>query len=204
MLKFWRQGIYVVEAVKADRGKEANHNRLLAQGFYSLFRRFSGLDLEGYTDFKLLDRTVVDSYLAFPERLRFFRGIICWANYPNAKIPFSVPDRTGGGASQWSKLKLLIYAINNISSFSSLPLKLVSLLGLATLTFGAIIGGISLMQKFEGKAIDGFTTVNFLIIIIGGAILLSLGIIGHYIARLYDEVKGRPSYLLKPLEKTRL
>jgi glycosyltransferase involved in cell wall biosynthesis len=203
MLTFWRQGIYVVEAVRGKE-KEASYDRLWAQGFYALFRRFSGLDIEGHTDFKLLDRTVVDSYLAFPERLRFFRGIIGWANYPNAQIPFSVPERMGGGASQWSKLKLLLYAVNNISSFSSIPLKLVSFLGLATLFFGAVIGGISLTQKIEGKAIDGFTTVNFLIIIIGGAILLSLGIIGHYIARLYDEVKGRPAYLLKPLKKTRL
>jgi glycosyltransferase involved in cell wall biosynthesis len=200
MLDFWRRGIYVIEAVKLHRGKEAVHHGLMARAFYALFQKFAGLDLEGHSDFKLLDRVVVDTYLAFPERQRFFRGIIGWARYPSAQLPFSVPERVGG-SSQWNKLKLLRYAINNLTSFSSLPLKLVSYVGLATLIFGAVIGGISLSQKIQGKAIDGFTTVNLLIIIIGGAILLSLGIIGHYIARLYDEVKGRPSYLIKPSKK---
>lgn len=199
MLDLWRQGIYVVEAIKIDRGNEALHDGILANAFYSLFRRFAGLDLKGHSDFKLLDRIVVDSYLAFPERQRFFRGIIGWAQYPSAQIPFAVVDRIGGGPSQWSKLKLLRYAIANITSFSSMPLKLVTYLGFITLAFGAIIGTISLIQKFEGKAIDGFTTINLLVIVIGGAILLSLGIIGHYIARLYDEIKDRPPYLIKPV-----
>lgn len=201
MLEFWRQGLYVVEAVKADRGDEALHNGLFARGFYALFSRLSGLDIKGHSDFKLLDRAVVDTYLSFPERQRFFRGIIGWAKFPSAQIPFSVPERAGGGTSQWSKVKLLRYALNNITSFSSLPLKFVSLIGLITLVFGAIIGGFSLVQKLRGVAIDGFTTVNLLIVIMGGAILLSLGVIGHYVARLYDEVKGRPHYLIKPPKK---
>ncbi|HYD80938.1 MAG TPA: glycosyltransferase family 2 protein [Paucimonas sp.] len=203
MIAFWRQGLQVVEAVKQDRGNEAMRDSLFARGFYTLFRRFAGLDIDGHSDFKLLDRSVVDAYLSFPEKQRFFRGLIGWAGYPSAQIPFSVPERSDGGGSHWSKLKLLKYAINNITSFSSLPLKLVSWLGLATLAFGGIIGIISLLRKFEGKAIDGFTTVNLLIIVIGGAILISLGIIGHYIARLYDEVKGRPAYLVKLSKKDR-
>jgi dolichol-phosphate mannosyltransferase len=200
MADYWRKGLFVVEAVKADRGNERMHDGLFAYAFYALFRRFAGLDLRGHSDFKLLDREVVDTYLAFPERQRFFRGIIGWAGYPSAQIPFTVAERAGG-ATSWSKLKLLRYAINNITSFSSLPLKLVSLLGIGTLAFGGVIGILSLARKFEGKAIDGFTTVNLLVIIIGGAILISLGIIGHYVARLYDEVKGRPAYLIKPSKK---
>jgi polyisoprenyl-phosphate glycosyltransferase len=202
MLQLWRQGLYVVEAVKQTRGNEALHDGLFAHGFYALFRNLAGLDIAGHSDFKLLDRVVVEAYLAFPERHRFFRGLIGWAQYPSAQLPFSVAERTGGG-SQWSRLKLLRYAVDNITSFSSVPLKLVSYLGLIALTFGAIVGGNSLIQKFQGKAVDGFTTVNLLIIIIGGAILLSLGIIGHYLARLYDEVKARPTYLIKPSEKNR-
>jgi glycosyltransferase involved in cell wall biosynthesis len=201
MLALWRQGVYVVEAIKSDRGNEALHDSLFARLFYGMFRRFAGLDLRGHSDFKLLDRDVVDAYLAFPERHRFFRGLIGWAQYPSAQIPFSVPDRAGGGSGRWSKFKLLRYAVNNITSFSSLPLKLVSYLGFGTLVFGSVIGIISLVRKFEGEAIDGFTTVNLLIIVIGGAILLSLGIIGHYLGRLYDEIKGRPAYLLKPSKK---
>lgn len=200
MLNIWRQGVPVVEGVKAYRGNEALHDSLFARGFYALFHRLAGLDIKGHSDFKLLDRMVIDAYLAFPERNRFFRGIIGWANYPSANVPFSVLDRTGG-TTQWSKWKLLHYAINNITSFSSLPLKLVSYLGLFTLIFGVIIGAISLFQKFEGRALDGFTTVNLLIIVMSSAILLSLGIIGHYLGRLYEEVKGRPSYLIKPMKE---
>lgn len=202
MVDFWKQGLYVVEAVKSDRGNEAAHDGLFARVFYMLFRRFAGLDIEGHSDFKLLDRAVVDAYLSFPERNRFFRGLIGWAKYPSAQIPFSVPERAGGGAGRWNKLKLLRYAINNITSFSSLPLKLVSWVGMVTLAFGALIGINSIAQKLEGRALDGFTTVNLLIITIGGAILISLGIIGHYLARLYDEIKGRPTYIVKPSKKT--
>ncbi|RZI43624.1 glycosyltransferase [Herbaspirillum sp. HC18] len=200
MLALWRQGIYVVEAVKQDRGKESLSHGLFARAFYGMFHRFANLDLRGHSDFKLLDREVIDAYLAFPERHRFFRGIIGWAQYPSAQIPFTVAERNGG-TTRWGKLKLLRYAVNNITSFSSLPLKLVTYLGLITLIFGAVIGIMSLVQKFNGKALDGFTTVNLLIIIIGSAILLSLGIIGHYIARLYDEIKGRPPYVIKPTKK---
>lgn len=197
MLRFWRQGIMVVDAVKSDRGNESVHHGLAARAFYGLFSRYAGLDLAGHSDFKLLDRSVIDAYLAFPERQRFFRGIIGWANYPSAQIPFPVPERAGGGASHWSRMKLLRYAVGNLTSFSSAPLKLVSYIGLITLTVGVVLGINSVLQKIQGKALDGFTTVNLLIIMIGGAILLSLGIIGHYLGRLYDEVKGRPTYLIK-------
>lgn len=201
MAQYWKIGIYVVEAVKFSRGKERWYDGLLADGFYRLFKGFSGMDLRGQSDFKLLDRVVVDAYLAFPERQRFFRGIIGWAQYASVQLPFSVAGRSDDGAGKWTRLKLLRYAIRNITSFSSLPLKLVSLLGFLTLGFGAIVGAISMMQKLNGQAIDGFTTVNLLVIIIGGAILLSLGIIGHYLARLYDEVKGRPHFVVKPTRK---
>lgn len=198
MSRLWRQGWLVVEAVKQDRGDESWSARLYARLFYALLNRLAGLDLQGHSDFKLLDRVVVDAYLAFPEQGRFFRGLIHWTHYPSVQIPFSVPERAGGGGSHWSRLKLLRYAINNITSFSSLPLRLVSLLGAVTLCIGSVFGIISLVQKINGQAIGGFTTVILLLVMIGGAILLGLGIVGHYVARLYDEVKRRPSYVIKP------
>jgi dolichol-phosphate mannosyltransferase len=201
MVELWRQGIHVVEAVKSDRGTESASSALFAKAFYSLFKGFSGVDIEGHSDFKLLDRMVVDVYLSLPERHRFFRGLVGWTGYPSATIPFAVPERAEGTGSQWSKWKLLRYAIENLTSFSSLPLKLVSYVGLCTLLFGMIVGSISLLQKLRGHAIGGFTTVNLLIIITGGALLFSMGILGHYMARLYDEIKARPSYLIKPPRK---
>lgn len=200
MLELWRNGICVVEAIKEERGDGTFATGAFADFFYALFSLFAKLDLRGHSDFKLLDRVVVNSYLSLPERNRFFRGLIGWAGYPSARVPFSAAPRSGG-AGKWSKMTLLHYAIENLTSFSSLPLKIISWLGSAVLMFGTGMAAISLIQKVEGRAIDGFTTVNLLIIIIGGSILLSLGIIGHYLARLYDEVKGRPLYFIKPSKK---
>lgn len=203
MLELWRGGAFVVEAVKSHRGVESLSGKLFARTFYFLFRYLAGLDLAGHSDFKLLDRQVIDTYLAFPERHRFFRGLIGWAKFPSAQVPFSVPERAGG-TSQWNKLKLIRYAINNLTHFSSLPLRLVTYIGLVTLCIGAAVGIVSLVQKFRGVAIDGFTTVNLLIILMGGAILLGLGIVGHYLALIYDEIKGRPNYLIRPWKKDSL
>ena len=198
MVELWRQGWLVVNAVKQDRGDETAAARLAARLFYTTLKGLSELDLQGQSDFKLLDRVVVDAYLSFPEHGRFFRGLIHWAHYPSQQILFSVPQRAGGGGSHWSRLKLLRYAIHNITSFSSLPLRLVSFLGGVTLCIGSVFGIISLIQKFNGQAIGGVTTVILLLVIIGGAILLGLGIVGHYVARLYDEIKRRPLYVVKP------
>lgn len=197
MLQLWENGLLVVHAVKAQRARESWLQKQLARAFYAVFKSMSGLDLRGHSDFKLLDKAVVQTLLALPERQRFFRGLISWANFPSGQLPFEVADRPDGSESKWNRIKLLRYAINNITSFSSLPLKLVTYVGASTLLLGLIIGVISLIQKIEGKAMDGFTTVNLLIIMMGGAILLSLGVIGHYLARLYDEVKGRPTFLIK-------
>lgn len=202
MLALWRNGVYVVDAVKASRGKESFTQGLGARAFYGLFQRFANLDLRGHSDFKLLDRLVVDSYLALPERRHFFRGIVNWASYPSAQLPFTVAERAGGQTS-WSKIKLARYAIDNLTSFSSMPLRCISWVGAGTLVLGMVVGAISLIQKLRGQGVEGFTTVNLLIIIMGGSIMLSLGVIGHYIARLYDEIKGRPVYLVKPVRKPR-
>jgi dolichol-phosphate mannosyltransferase len=202
MLALWRNGVYVVDAVKASRGKESFSQGLAARAFYGLFQRFANLNLRGHSDFKLLDREVVDMYLALPERRHFFRGIVNWANYPSAQLPFTVAERAGGSTS-WSKLKLARYAIDNLTSFSSMPLRCISWIGAATLVLGLVVAVVSLVQKLRGQGMEGFTTVNLLIIIMGGAIMLSLGVIGHYIARLYDEIKGRPVYLVRPVRKPR-
>jgi len=196
MIALWRKGIPLVEAVKAERGDANVADGLFAKGFYWAFRKLSGMDLNGHSDYKLLDRQVIDVYLALPERNRFFRGLIHWTGYTSAQIPFSVAERSGG-ASQWNKLKLLRYAIDNITSFTSFPLKVISALGFATLIVGVLLAALSVLQKFQGEAQDGFTTVIFLIAMIGGVILLSIGVVGHYLARIYDEVKRRPEYLVR-------
>ncbi|MDP4028810.1 MAG: glycosyltransferase family 2 protein [Gallionella sp.] len=197
MVALWRQGFAVVEAVKQDRGAESAGSRLFAWLFYALFRRSSGFDLATRSDFKLLDRSVVEAYRALPENRRFFRGLIAWLGHPLAQIPFSVPPRQGG-KSRWGTFKLLRYAIDNLTAFSAIPLHIVSWLGAAMLLLGMVIGTASLVQKWRGEALDGFTTVILLIVIASGVLMVSLGVIGHYLACIYDELKHRPAYILKP------
>lgn len=198
MVELWTRGVLVVEAIKVNRGRESLLSKFLSHLFYSLFYFFTHLNIRGLCDFKLLDRHVVDTYLAFPENQRFFRGLIGWSGYPSARIPFKVGTRQGSGGSRWSRFRLLGYAIDNITALSSLPLQIVSWTGAFSLLLGIIIGLISLWQKCQGIALDGFTTINLLIVIIGGTILMGLGIISHYLRRIYEEVKGRPGYLIKP------
>lgn len=202
MLTLWSNGMLVVEAIKVHRGQETLLSKLLSHSFYVVFHLFTRLDIRGLCDFKLLDRHVVDTYLAFPENQRFFRGLIDWSGYPSARLPFIVNSRKGNAGSRWSRFHLLCYAIDNITALSSLPLRIVSWTGAFSLALGLIIGITSLWQKFQGIALDGFTTINLLVIIIGGTTLMSLGVMSHYLRRIYEEVKNRPSYLIKPPEQT--
>ena len=197
MVQLWQQGLPIVEAVKLNRGTESWLKRRLAMSFYSWFDSLAGMDIRQHSDFKLLDRVVIDHYLALPERQRFFRGLIHWTGYASAQLPFEIaeqPERR----SRWGSIKLLRYALNNLTSFSSLPLHLVTVLGTLSLLVGVIIGTVAIYQKLLGQALDGFTTVILLLVIIGGTLMVGMGIIGHYVARLYDEVKGRPMYVLRP------
>lgn len=197
MVSLWWAGAFVVEARKTHRGKEPWYSKLFAALFYRLLHSLAGMDLRGQSDFKLLDRIVVNQYRQIKERQRFFRGLVRWMHYPTACIPFDVPERAGG-SSGWSMLRLCRYALNNITAFSALPLHFVSWIGALSLLVGLVFGCIALAQKMGGQALDGFTTVILLLIFFGGMLMLSLGIIGHYMARIHDEIKQRPPYILHP------
>jgi len=199
MLARWREGCDVVEGVKRNRGDESAARRWAANAFYSLFTRLSGLRLQQATDFKLLDRRVAQAVLQLGERGRFFRGIVQWLGFPSAQVEFDVAARAGG-ASAWSTLSLARYAWRNLTSFSSAPLGIVTTLGGIGLAFGVVLGAKALLDKLQGRALDGFSTVILLQILFGSLILLSLGIIGSYIARIYEELKRRPLYVLRPGE----
>lgn len=197
MVRLWRdQGLDVVEAVKQRRGKESFFVRLGAGLFYRSVSGLSGSDLMGATDFKLMDRKVVDAWAGLGERNLFFRGMSAWLGFERGTLPFNVPDRVGGGASRWSFLQLLRLALTGVTSFSSFPLHLTTLIGLCFFLFSVLLGGHTLYMKFSGQAVSGFTTVILLLLIMGSCILLSLGVLGLYVARIYDEVKRRPRYLI--------
>ncbi len=200
MIAQWQAGFQVVEAVKRRRNDPSKLDGLLARGFYSLYRRLSGFDIEGHSDFKLIDRQVVDIYLGLPERYRFFRGLVNWLGIDSAMLHFDVDAREG--VSRWSKFGLLRYALNNVTAFSTIPLAIVTWLGCFTLGFGVLMVTITLLQKLTGHAAVGFTTVNILLILIGGSIMTSLGIIGHYVGKIYFEIKSRPIYVCKPAKRS--
>jgi glycosyltransferase involved in cell wall biosynthesis len=197
MVRLWRDGNWdVVEAVKSHRGQESWPHRLVTRGFYRVAGWLSGHDLQDASDFKLLDRRVVDEWRRLGERATFFRGLISWLGFRRTQVLFEVPPRQAG-ASRWSLRSLTSLAIHAVTSFSALPLQVVTVLGFVTLLIAAGVGVQALRLWYTGSALPGFTTVILLQLIIGGFLMMSLGIIGTYIARIYDEVKGRPRYVVR-------
>lgn len=195
MVSFWKQGSLVVEGIKTSRGNENWLRKWSARLYYALFHLLTGLDISTDTDFKLIDKKVVNSYCALPETNRFFRGLIKWMGVPTTQLPFSVQSATRDKSS-WRKTSLIRYAISTISSFTSYPLQIVTVLGIITFLFSLIIGGIALVDKITGQAVDGFTTVILIILFIGSALMFSLGLIGIYLGRIFEEVKRRPNFII--------
>lgn len=195
MWKLWQDGVEVVEGVKSDRGKESLGYKLSAGLFYRIMSKLIKIDMSASSDFKLLDRKVVDVLLGLPERNTFFRALSFWAGFRTESLPYEVQERQFG-KSKWSFWSLMKYAISNVTSFSTLPLQLATVLGMISILFSVVLAIQTLVRFLMGNSLGGFTTVILLILIIGGFLMLSLGIIGHYIARIYEEVKGRPKYII--------
>ena len=195
MYRLWEEGYEVVEGIKEDRGEESGLHRFAANSFYGIISRATGMDMASSSDFKLLDRKVVDTLNSLPERNVFFRALSFWVGYKKAEVSYRVQERTEG-ESKWATKSLIKYAITNITSFSSVPLHMVTVMGLITLVVAVVFGVISLVQKIMGIAQPGFTTVILLLLLIGSFLMISLGIIGYYLARIYDEIKGRPRYII--------
>ncbi len=195
MYRLWLEGNEIIEGVKSSRGKENPIHTLCARSFYRIISRATGIDMSKASDFKLLDRKAVNALLAMPERAPFFRALSSWIGFQTVSVPFDVKEREIG-ASKWSPWKLIKYAIHNITSFSGAPLQFVTLLGWMMFLCSVGLGIHSLYRYFTGTALEGFTTVILLQLIIGSILMISLGIIGHYISRIYDEIKARPRYLV--------
>ena len=195
MYRLWEEGYEVVEGIKEDRGEESGLHKFAANSFYSLISRATGMDMASSSDFKLLDRKVVDTLNQLPERNVFFRALSFWVGFKKATVSYCVQERTAG-ESKWSTRSLIKYAITNITSFSSAPLHIVTVLGFVMMFVAVVFGVISLVQKITGAALGGFTTVILLLLFIGSILMISIGIIGYYIARIYDEIKGRPRYII--------
>lgn len=195
MFRLWEQGYEVVEGVKRSRGKESALHRASAGMFYKLMSQAVKIDMSRASDFKLMDKKAVETLLEMPERNAFFRAMSSWIGYRTASVEFDVQEREAG-ESKWSTGSLIKYAITNIVGYSSAPMQLVTGAGVVVFLAAVILGIQTLVKYFSGHAVEGFTTVILLILIIGSAIMISLGIIGYYISRIYEEVKGRPKYII--------
>lgn len=195
LVEAWRgKGAQIVEAVKQERGHESRAHRAGARLFYRLWSRLSGFELEGATDYKLLDRRVVEEWRRLGESNLFFRGMIAWLGFRRVAIRFSVPERDAG-ASSFRATELVTLALTALTAFSTLPLRLVTLVGFGSLVLGALLGAQTLWRWLAGEAVSGFTTVILLQLVIGSAVLLGLGVIGEYLGRIYTETKRRPRYV---------
>ena len=196
MYRKWLEGFEVVEGIKNTRGKESVFHRIFANTFYGIISALTGFEMENSSDFKLLDKKVVQVLLDMPERKTFFRAMSFWAGFKNCQIHYDVADRAFG-TTKWSFFKLARYAISNIVSYSTRPLTIVSYMGVISLLTGVVVGIQTLVHWASGRALEGFTTVILLLLLLGGGILLGLGIIGGYISAIYQEVKHRPRYVVR-------
>lgn len=200
MYHLWEQGYEIIEGIKTERGQEKKLHSIGAKMFYSVISRMAGFDMSNSSDFKLLDRKVVDVINKMPER-GFFRAISYWVGYNKTTVEYSVVERLEG-ESKWSTTGLIKYALSNITSYSTAPMQTVTVLGFVMFIISFIFGVWALVDKIIGRALEGMTTVIIITIFIGSIIMISLGIIGYYIARIYEEIKGRPKYIISSTTKS--
>jgi polyisoprenyl-phosphate glycosyltransferase len=195
MVELWHSGKDVVEAVKRNRADQSLTGRLAARSFNRLFSWLTRVDLTNATDYRLLSRAALDALLSLPERSSFFRGTSTWIGFDRAQVPFDVASREAG-ASRWTGRSLCRMAINAITAFTAAPLHLVTFAGLVFAAFAFGLGAHTLWRWAAGAAVQGFTTVILVILLQGTFVLVGLGVIGEYVARIHDEVKARPPYII--------
>ncbi len=195
MYRLWEQGYEVIEGVKNSRGKESVAHGFAAKMFYKMVSKSTGVDMSRASDFKLLDRKAVLVLQNLPEKAAFFRALSSWVGFKTAQISYDVRERETG-TSKWSTISLIKYAMTNVTSFTSLPMQLVTFLGIIMFIVSLVLTAIALTQYFTGASVEGFTTVIILQCFTGSVIMLALGVIGYYISKIYEEVKGRPRYII--------
>ena len=196
MVAAWKDGAAdIVEARKERRQAESGLDRLLANSFYRIFCWISSFDLSGASDFKLLDRKVVEAWKSLPERKVFYRGMTHWLGFSRICLPFVPAPRESGG-TKWSFAKKFRLALDSLTAYTAKPLYLIWLMGLLFFFFAMVMGGEALWMKLRGQAMDGFTTVILLILITGTAILASICLLAVYLRQVFHEVKRRPRYII--------
>jgi polyisoprenyl-phosphate glycosyltransferase len=197
MVVHWRSGSDVVSAVRTDRAGEGRVKLTTARWFYRLFSKLSDLDLtQDAGDFRLLDRRALDALLSMRERNRFLRGMSAWVGYTQTAVPYERQARHAG-ETKFTLRKMLRFSLDAITSFSWRPLQLATVLGFVLSLVALLAIPLVIGLRLAGETIPGFATVLCVVLLLGGIQLITAGIIGEYVGRIYDEVKGRPLYLVR-------
>ena len=195
MITQWENGSDVVEGIKSTRGKERVLYKIFSKIFYSCMSHFLGFDMQNTSDYKLLDRKVVNSMNNLQERMTFFRALSFWVGFNSSKVEYDVEDRIGG-KSKWSSKSLIKYAIYNITSFTYAPLHLIIWTGVFVIIIAIFCGIDVLVGIAMEKSVAGYPTLVFLILMSTGACMLSMGVLSLYVSRMYEEIKSRPRYIV--------
>lgn len=194
----WQEGFDVVYAKRKKRKGESKFKLITAKFFYRFLNYMSEIDIPMDTgDFRLMDKKVVEAFKQMPERNRFVRGMISWVGFDQTYIEYERDERLAG-ETKYPLKKMIKFATDGIVSFSTKPLKLVQALGFVTIIMAVFIFIYSLMSKYIFKTVTpGWTSIMIIISFFSGVQLFSIGLLGEYIARIYDESKNRPLYLIK-------
>jgi polyisoprenyl-phosphate glycosyltransferase len=197
-LQRWREGYDVVYAVIRSRAAERWQKRLFTYAFYWLFNRLAHLPMPPHAgDFRLLDRRVVEVLKGMPERTRFMKGLFNWVGFRQCSVPYDPPPRCGGSSS-WGFVRLWRFALDGIVAFSTMPLVVWSYVGIVIALLSLLYGSLLVVRTvLFGIDVPGYASLMVGILFLGGIQLLSLGVIGEYVARIYSEVKGRPLYVVR-------
>jgi dolichol-phosphate mannosyltransferase len=197
MLDHWQAGCDVVYAVREQREGESRFKLSTARWFYKLFDRLAQVELQNNSgDYRLLDRRALNALLSMRERNRFLRGMTVWVGYTQAAVPYHRDPRYAG-ETKYTFTKMLRFSLDAISSFSHRPLQLATLLGFLISTLAFIAIPVVVVLRLVGSYLPGFSALTIVVLLLGGIELIAIGIIGEYVGRIYDEVKGRPLYLVR-------
>jgi glycosyltransferase involved in cell wall biosynthesis len=194
----WEQGYDVVYGVRADRSSDTVLKRTTANLFYRVFNSVSDYPIPASTgDFRLMDRRVVEALKELPERNRFMKGLFAWVGFRQVGVPYVRPARLAGETA-WGYRKLFRFAIDGVTAFTTLPLRIWTMVGVGAAVLAVIMGlGLILRVLIVGRDVPGYASL-MVVVLFGFALqMIALGVMGEYIGRMYQEVKGRPTYLIK-------
>ncbi len=197
-LRKWEEGYDVVLGVRRQRKSDTKFKRVTARLFYKIFNILCGKRLvPNVGDYRLMSRAALDALNSLPERVRFTKGLYAWVGFKQARVEYDRMSRVAG-SSKWNAWKLWNFALDGITSFSTLPLRIWSYLGMIIALFGFGYAVLLIMRKLLfGADVPGYTSIMVVMLLLGGLILISLGIIGEYLGRIFEEVKGRPLFVVR-------